>query len=138
MNTFSDLSAVHCLEIVQQRASFSWFSRSIKSLGISLHFKTLDVILCNHNRKCTRMKYIGHYVCSGIELANLVLRIHILRFLDNVRQLSLSKTNSLPFLWTVNSIFLMQWCSGKFSIVGTLAWHYGHIPYRYWVGGGPN
>ena len=25
----------------------------------------------------------------------------------------------------------MQWCSGKFSLVGTLTWHYGHIPYRY-------
>ena len=29
-----------------------------------------------------------------------------------------------------------QWCSGKFSLVGTLAWHYCHIPYRYRGGGG--
>ena len=29
-----------------------------------------------------------------------------------------------------------QWCSGKFSLVGTLAWHSGHIPYRYRGGGG--
>ena len=29
-----------------------------------------------------------------------------------------------------------QWCSGKFSLVGTLAGHYGHIPYRYRGGGG--
>ena len=29
-----------------------------------------------------------------------------------------------------------QWCSGKCSLVGTLAWHYGHIPYRYGGGGG--
>ena len=35
-----------------------------------------------------------------------------------------------------------QWCSGKFSLVGTLTWHYGqsltptHIPYRYEGGGG--
>ena len=26
-------------------------------------------------------------------------------------------------------------CSGKFSLVGTLAWHYGHISYRYRGGG---
>ena len=30
----------------------------------------------------------------------------------------------------------MQWCSGKFSLVGTLTWHYGHIPNRYRGGGG--
>ena len=24
-----------------------------------------------------------------------------------------------------------QWCSGKFALVGTLAWHYDHIPYGY-------
>ena len=30
----------------------------------------------------------------------------------------------------------VQWCSGKFSLVGTLAWHYGHLPYRYRGGGG--
>ena len=30
----------------------------------------------------------------------------------------------------------MQWCSGKISLVGTLAGHYGHIPYRYRGGGG--
>ena len=30
----------------------------------------------------------------------------------------------------------IQWCSGKFSLVGTLTWHYGHIPYRYQGGGG--
>ena len=29
-----------------------------------------------------------------------------------------------------------QWCSGKFSLVGTLTWHYGHIPYCYRGGGG--
>ena len=30
-----------------------------------------------------------------------------------------------------------QWCSGKTSLVGTLAWHdYGHISYRYRGGGG--
>ena len=29
-----------------------------------------------------------------------------------------------------------QLCSGKFSLVGTLAGHYGHIPYRYRGGGG--
>ena len=29
-----------------------------------------------------------------------------------------------------------QWCSGEFSLVGTLAWYYGHIPYRYGGGGG--
>ena len=29
-----------------------------------------------------------------------------------------------------------QWCSGEFSLVGTLTWHYGHIPYRYQGGGG--
>ena len=29
-----------------------------------------------------------------------------------------------------------QWCSGKFSLVRTLAWHYGHISYRYRGGGG--
>ena len=29
-----------------------------------------------------------------------------------------------------------QWCSGKFSLVGTLAWHYGRISYRYRGGGG--
>ena len=38
------------------------------------------------------------------------------------------------------SLPLIQWSSGKFSIVGTLAWPYGHIPfhlYRYrWRGGG--
>ena len=34
------------------------------------------------------------------------------------------------------SIYPIQWCSGKFSLVGTLAWHYGHIPYRYQSGGG--
>ena len=28
-----------------------------------------------------------------------------------------------------------QWCNGKFSLVGTLAWHYGHIPYRCPEGG---
>ena len=32
---------------------------------------------------------------------------------------------------------LSQWCSGKFALVGTLAWHYDHIPYGYrWGGGG--
>ena len=31
---------------------------------------------------------------------------------------------------------LPQLCSGKFSLVGTLAWHYGHISYRYRGGGG--
>ena len=30
----------------------------------------------------------------------------------------------------------IQWCSGKFSLVGTLAWHHGHIPYRYRGEGG--
>ena len=50
-------------------------------------------------------------------------------------------TNILQNFCCVNAIpiqFLMwerrshtQWCSGKFSLVGTLAWHYGHIPYRY-------
>ena len=34
------------------------------------------------------------------------------------------------------SIYPIQWCSGKFSLVGMLAWHYGHIPYRYQSGGG--
>ena len=34
------------------------------------------------------------------------------------------------------SIVSVQWCSGKFSLVGTLAWHYGHISYRYRGGGG--
>ena len=29
-----------------------------------------------------------------------------------------------------------QWCSGKFALVGTLAWHYDHIPYGYPRGGG--
>ena len=29
-----------------------------------------------------------------------------------------------------------QWCSGKFALVGTLAWHYDHIPYGYLRGGG--
>ena len=29
-----------------------------------------------------------------------------------------------------------QWCSGKITLVGTLAWHYGHISYRYRGGGG--
>ena len=24
-----------------------------------------------------------------------------------------------------------QWCRGKFALVGTLAWHYDHIPYGY-------
>ena len=33
-------------------------------------------------------------------------------------------------------IIQIQWCSGKFSLVGTLAWHYGHISYRYRGGGG--
>ena len=27
-----------------------------------------------------------------------------------------------------------QWCSGKFSLVGTLAWYYGYIPIV--IGGG--
>ena len=30
----------------------------------------------------------------------------------------------------------LQWCSGKFALVGTLAWHYDHIPYGYPRGGG--
>ena len=38
-------------------------------------------------------------------------------------------TLKLMFLYT-------QWCSGKFSLVGTLTWHYGHIPYRYRGGKG--
>ena len=30
----------------------------------------------------------------------------------------------------------IQWCSGKFSLVGTRAWPYGHIPCCYRGGGG--
>ena len=31
----------------------------------------------------------------------------------------------------------IQWCSGKFALVGTLAWSNNHIPYGYrWGGGG--
>ena len=33
-----------------------------------------------------------------------------------------------------NTITLVQWCSGNFFLVGTLALHYGHKPY--WGGGG--
>ena len=32
-----------------------------------------------------------------------------------------------------NAITLVQWCSGKFFLAGTLALHYGRKPYR---GGG--
>ena len=35
------------------------------------------------------------------------------------------------------TIGFRQWCSGKFSLVGTLAWqYYGHTPYHYGEGGG--
>ena len=33
-------------------------------------------------------------------------------------------------------MYISDQCSGKFSLVGTLTWHYGHIPYRYQGGGG--
>ena len=38
---------------------------------------------------------------------------------------------------SVESCTSQQWCSGKISLVGTLAWRYSHIPFRYrWGGGG--
>ena len=37
---------------------------------------------------------------------------------------------------TEHSLLYNQWCSGNFSLVGTLTWHYGHIHYHYRGGGG--
>ena len=47
--------------------------------------------------------------------------------------------NSFHGLQILNHNTQEQWCSGKFSLVGTLAGHYGHIPYCYrGVRGGTN
>ena len=48
------------------------------------------------------------------------------------------ETVRIPSRLTV-SLHVSQWCSGKFALVGTLAWHYDHMPYGYlwgWGGGG--
>ena len=37
---------------------------------------------------------------------------------------------------SMSSVTYLQWCSGNFSLVGTLTWHYGHRHYHYWGGGG--
>ena len=52
-------------------------------------------------------------------------------------QLVLLKTNFFTLLSILHNVSEShQWCSGNFSLVGTLTWHYGHIHYHYWGGGG--
>ena len=63
-------------------------------------------------------------------------RNHITPFEKKYREAGLRPSYAPRKKYSTSEMSNTQWCSGKFALVGTLAWHYNHIPYDYLSGGG--
>ena len=76
---------------------------------------------------CTE-QFITNTIPSALKFSN----VYLYKF---VYLCNLILFQNMLFLKIVSIIKIImfgdQWCSGKSSLVGTLAWHYDHMPYGY-------
>ena len=111
------------------RADISPYVRVDISLYVRANISRMSGLIshCMSGRIFHRVSgLISHLVSGRISHEHLLINPWILNCHGMVSNYCQSKVKC----------YYEQWCSGNFSLVGTLTWHYGHIHYHYWGGGG--